>query len=132
MKLIATKSYRYDTRRLVAGDEFEATDMHARILVGARKARYAPDQTPEVPPQRMDSTTQVTAIQVAVGAGVMTPNEGRAKLDLKPIEGGESEATVVEPNDIDSLRAQAERLGIAVDGRWGMVRLQHEIMQARR
>jgi HK97 family phage portal protein len=39
---------------------------------------------------RMDSTTQVTAIQVAVGAGVMAPNEGRAKLDLKPVEGGES------------------------------------------
>src|SRR6185295_14785474 len=39
---------------------------------------------------RMDSTTQVAAIQVAVGAGVMAPNEGRAKLDLKPVEGGES------------------------------------------
>jgi HK97 family phage portal protein len=39
---------------------------------------------------RMDSTTQVAAIQVAVGAGVMAPNEARAKLDLKPVEGGES------------------------------------------
>jgi HK97 family phage portal protein len=39
---------------------------------------------------RMDSTTQVAAIQVAVGAGVMSPNEGRAKLDLKPVDGGES------------------------------------------
>jgi HK97 family phage portal protein len=39
---------------------------------------------------RMDSTTQVAAIQVAVGAGVMAPNEGRAKLDLKPVDGGES------------------------------------------
>jgi HK97 family phage portal protein len=39
---------------------------------------------------RMDSTTQVAAIQVAVGAGVMAPNEGRAKLDLKPVDGGAS------------------------------------------
>jgi HK97 family phage portal protein len=39
---------------------------------------------------RMDTVTQVTAIRDAVGAGVMTPNEGRSKLDLKPVKGGES------------------------------------------
>jgi len=39
---------------------------------------------------RMDSVTQITAIRDAVGAGVMSPNEGRAKLDLKPAEGGET------------------------------------------
>jgi len=39
---------------------------------------------------RMDSMTQITAIRDAVGAGVMAPNEGRAKLDLKPVDGGES------------------------------------------
>jgi HK97 family phage portal protein len=39
---------------------------------------------------RMDSVTQITAIRDAVGAGVMAPNEGRAKLDLKPAEGGNS------------------------------------------
>ena len=39
---------------------------------------------------RMDSTTLVTTIRDAVGAGVMSPNEGRGKLDLKPVAGGES------------------------------------------
>jgi len=39
---------------------------------------------------RMDSTTQIAAIRDAVGAGVMAPNEGRGKLDLKPVKGGES------------------------------------------
>jgi HK97 family phage portal protein len=39
---------------------------------------------------RMDSVTQVTAIRDAVGAGVMSPNEGRAKFELKPVTGGES------------------------------------------
>src|SRR4029077_11091810 len=34
---------------------------------------------------RMDTVTQVTAIRDAVGAGVMSPNEGRGKLDLKPV-----------------------------------------------
>ena len=36
---------------------------------------------------RMDSTTLITAIRDAVGAGVMSPNEGRGKLDLKPVDG---------------------------------------------
>lgn len=39
---------------------------------------------------RMDSVTQVATIRDAVGAGVMSPNEGRSKLDLKPVDGGES------------------------------------------
>jgi HK97 family phage portal protein len=39
---------------------------------------------------RMDSVTQVTAIQAAVGAGVMAPNEGRARLELRPVTGGEA------------------------------------------
>jgi len=39
---------------------------------------------------RMDSITLTTTIRDAVGAGVMSPNEGRAKFDLKPVEGGES------------------------------------------
>jgi HK97 family phage portal protein len=39
---------------------------------------------------RMDTVTQVTAIRDAVGAGVMSPNEGRGKLDLKPVAGGET------------------------------------------
>ena len=39
---------------------------------------------------RMDSITLVTTIRDAVGAGVMSPNEGRAKLDLKPVKGGKS------------------------------------------
>ena len=39
---------------------------------------------------RMDTATLVTTIKDAVGAGVMAPNEGRAKFDLKPVTGGES------------------------------------------
>jgi HK97 family phage portal protein len=39
---------------------------------------------------RMDSTTLVGVVRDAVGAGVMSPNEGRAKFDLKPVPGGKS------------------------------------------
>lgn len=39
---------------------------------------------------RMDTATQVTSLKEAVAAGVMSPNEARRKLDLKPVKGGES------------------------------------------
>jgi len=100
MKLIATKAYSYNTRRLRAGDEFEANDYHARVLVGARRARYAPEQ---------------------------------AKTEPQPL----ARAVKPEPEDdglkiLERLHAQAERLGITVDGRWGVNRLQQEIAQAKR
>ncbi|HJW51775.1 MAG TPA: phage portal protein [Burkholderiaceae bacterium] len=38
---------------------------------------------------RMDSTGQADFVSKLVGAGVMTPNEGRARFALLPVEGGE-------------------------------------------
>jgi hypothetical protein len=100
-KLIARSSHSYGTRRLKAGDEYEATEMHARLLVGARRARYAVlEKTAELAP--------------AIG------------------EKAEAKEQAVVQEQAGDLRAQAERLGIAVDGRWGVARLQHEISQARR
>jgi HK97 family phage portal protein len=55
---------------------------------------------------RMDSVTQMTVIKDAVGAGVMTPNEGRSKLDLKPVTGG-SDPYLQQQNY--SLQALAKR-----------------------
>jgi phage portal protein BeeE len=39
---------------------------------------------------RMDSLAQISVIKDAIGAGLMSPNEGRSKFDLKPVTGGES------------------------------------------
>jgi hypothetical protein len=39
---------------------------------------------------RMDSATLMTTIKDAIGAGVMKPNEGRNKLNLAPVEGGDT------------------------------------------
>jgi HK97 family phage portal protein len=39
---------------------------------------------------RMDSVTQISVLKEAVGAGVMSPNEARAKVDLPPTAGGET------------------------------------------
>lgn len=38
---------------------------------------------------RMDSKTKSESVKNLVGAGVMTPNEGRAKFGLPPVKGGE-------------------------------------------
>lgn len=37
---------------------------------------------------RMDTKTQIESIEKAVGGGIMAPNEGRRKIDLKPVAGG--------------------------------------------
>lgn len=39
---------------------------------------------------RMDTVTQMAALKEGVGAGIMSPNEARRRLDLKPVAGGES------------------------------------------
>jgi hypothetical protein len=40
-RLIAKQRFHYGTRRLSAGDEFEASKLHARLLVAAARAEYA-------------------------------------------------------------------------------------------
>lgn len=39
---------------------------------------------------RMDTVSQVASIKEAVGAGIMSPNEARRKLELLPAEGGDT------------------------------------------
>jgi hypothetical protein len=58
---------------------------------------------------------------------------GKAKLaDEKPPE----PEKYVEPeqprtDELQNLRAEADRIGLAWDGRWGVIRLKHEISQAK-
>jgi HK97 family phage portal protein len=39
---------------------------------------------------RMDSSTMMDTISKGIGAGVLKPNEGRQKLNLKPVQGGDT------------------------------------------
>ncbi len=39
---------------------------------------------------RMDPRTQMEVLQIGTGAGLVKPNEGRAKLGLGPVEGGDT------------------------------------------
>jgi hypothetical protein len=48
MKLTATRRFKYATRQLLPGDDFEAPNMVARALIGVKKAKAAGE--PEAPP----------------------------------------------------------------------------------
>ena len=111
-RLITTKPHKYGTRHLTAGEEYEAPARHAVALVAAKRARFVdkPDRTRKAKLESMvEERTAATA---------------NIELAAEPVA---AEATT-----IDRLRLQATQLGIDVDGRWGVARLQHEIAQARR
>ncbi|KQX35327.1 hypothetical protein ASD04_14905 [Devosia sp. Root436] len=62
-KLIATKGLRYATRRMMAGDEFEANNRDARVLVAIGKARpmRMPGSIDAPPPAIVEKAKQVAA-----------------------------------------------------------------------
>jgi HK97 family phage portal protein len=55
---------------------------------------------------RMDTVSQIQSIKDAITAGIMSPNEGRSKIDLPPVKGGESPMSQQQNY---SLAALAER-----------------------
>jgi hypothetical protein len=111
-KLLAIRPHKYGTRHLVAGDEYDVPPRHAVALVAARRARFN-DKGP---------------FQTKPAAKLAPPPpQSEAALEPKPVA-----AMTTETDKLEALRMEAWRLGVSVDGRWGMARLQHEIAQARR
>lgn len=57
MKLVSKSKMTYGTRRLVAGDEFDATNTHGRVLLALGKASVAgPANKPAKVPQHDEMT----------------------------------------------------------------------------
>lgn len=83
-KLIARKPFRYASRALRPGEEFEASERDARLLKAVKRA---------------EDYVEPEALR----------DEQR-----------------------EALRVRAEGLGIEVDGRWGVPRLEQEIADAER
>lgn len=100
-KLIALRPLAYATRRLQAGDAFEALPRDARVLKAIGKAREDYD----------------APVKAALVAAALVP---------KPIPLAPSI-----PVDLDALRAEAVAAGASVDGRWGERRLREEIEAAK-
>jgi hypothetical protein len=101
--LTAIKPHKYGTRHLTAGEEYEVPVKHALALVAGKKARFAAPRPPsELPPPPV-----------------------RDVANPEPVVGSEVRV------ELDELRREAERLGVEVDRRWGVVRLRHEIAKAK-
>lgn len=105
-RLMTIKPHKYGTRHLVAGEEYEVPPRHAIALVAGKKAKFA-DTKKTARAARVDET--------------LVPDSDDSIAGAVPTEAA-----------IDRLRLEATQLGIDVDRRWGMVRLQHEIAQAKR
>lgn len=127
MKLIAIKPFSYATRRLLAGDEFEAPRRIAKALIGAKRARDANRGNLEAP---------TAAIAKQIMAAVFTspmmekPVVEEPESTLLSVPEEETFTFVEEEENVstvEQLRAEARSLGIEVDGRWGIHRLRAEI-----
>jgi hypothetical protein len=115
-KLTAIRSHKYGTRHLTAGDEYEAPPRHAVALVAARRAKFAAAKPAH------------TAVEKT---GAKAPMAAPPAMPAPSVPRYEPEPAAEEAPSLDSLRLQATQIGINVDGRWGVARLQHEIEQAR-
>lgn len=107
LKIVALRPQTYGTRQLKAGDEFEAPRLEALVMISKKRAGFPPKvSSKRQPPSQPEP----------------------AKVEEKT----EAAAETTTENNIDSLRAEAARLGLVVDGRWGVARLQHEIARFKR
>src|SRR5580765_3150354 len=104
--LTAIKPHKYGTRHLTAGENYEAPPRHALALVAGKKAKFADNKKPA----------------------------RAATVDEPLVHDSDDSIAGAVPTEaaIDRLRLEATQLGIDVDGRWGVARLQHEIAQAKR
>ena len=109
--LVAAKEFTYATRRLQAGDTFDASARDARVLIAIKKASLpAPASEPAVPEQA--SKPEVKA------------------PDPAPVA-PEDDAPLSDDADLEALRTEATTLGIEVDRRWKQARLAKEIAAAK-
>jgi hypothetical protein len=118
--MVAIKAHRYGTRHLTAGEEYEVPGRHALALLAGKKARYAESRVRPASASAVESSQQ------------RPPSESPSMAaPVRDSPTPEPAVAAPEPAEIEYLRAQAEQLGIEVDGRWGVVRLQHEIAKVR-
>ena len=110
LPLKARRPHLYGTRKLEAGEEYEAPTEWAIALVAERKADFAKPKKKEAAPAPV-------------------------KIEETPVEQPSQPAmheSETHDHVIDRLRLEATQVGVDVDRRWGAMRLQHEIDQARR
>jgi hypothetical protein len=85
MRLVATKEVYYASKTRKVGDEFEATDQDARILVGLEKAELKKTIIPrKMEPAEIQSIKEDYATSAVKAEGSSEPRRGRYKRrDMK-------------------------------------------------
>lgn len=109
LPLKALRPHLYGTRRLEAGDEYEAPVEEAIAQVATRKADFAKGKK---------QATPVPATK---------PPEPAKREPEPPQQPDHRVGAMMSDAAIEQLRLEATQLGIEVDGRWGVPRLRHEI-----
>lgn len=127
----ATKPFSYANRRLLPGDEFDVVKpIHGKLLVAVKKARVKRDPGKIAAPAK--AVTEKVMPQESPSVTVIDETEDHIDVLITGAyyEDAEGNPITAAPDDLSVLRAQAEKLGIAVDGRWGARRLQSAIEEA--
>ena len=120
ISMIAAKRLTYRTRRLKAGDPFEASEGDARLFRAVRLADYAADYAPADPSP---------GLPAAENSGAAA-NERAIEEAVEAISSFEPPSTDADPPA--DLRADYEALtGGPPDRRWGEARLRAEIARRR-
>jgi hypothetical protein len=117
-KLIATKSFLYNTRRLLAGDEFEPVKpVHGRLLIAAKKAREVRTPGKVAPPPAALAKKVAPAADDEIAAARA---EYQEKVGKRPFMGWDVEtlrakmAEAVEPAPDPEPAAEVEEIEAAV------------------
>jgi len=130
MKLVTVKPHRYETRNLQAGDEYEAPMRFAAAMVASRKARFAAKDGGIKNKSSEPAAVLTAPATPSIAARVATPVTPPIAKPVEPVEPVEP---VVEIRaEVDVLRDKLKELGVEVDKRWGVQRLQYELGQAKR
>lgn len=107
------------TLRVEIHEQPERRRFWAEVEVGGMIARRR-----EVTSPMEDGIDGILAV-VRATYGEMVPQQKRPPPPPLP-----AEAAITENDPLDALRAEAEALGVRVDGRWGEARLREEIAAA--
>jgi hypothetical protein len=127
MDLIATKSFRYAGKALQPGTSFQARNRDGRLLVAIKKAKLGKR------PVQSSEPAAKTAVDHSVGAVNRSPVVSPPPSPPLPrSEPSRPSADRQAESELTRLRAAATALGLNVDLRWGISRLNAEIAAKRR
>lgn len=129
MKLKAIRSLKYNTRRMEAGDEFEAPDKDARLLLATRKVTKMRDPVALAPPP--------PAVAKKIAAAIVPPPKPPSTGAITTSQMGSAPAapplpSAVVPSDLAAARAEYERVsGKKAFNGWDVATLQAKTAAAK-